>query len=78
MPCSPSSGHRSDRGYEPINITNVGIPSDSGNVTVSNPKDIITNALPTINTLQATIIARQLELITGAWYGPSDDLVQVS
>ncbi|CAM6003086.1 unnamed protein product [Sphagnum balticum] len=76
--CSAGSGHGSNRGCEPINISQVGYPTDSGNVTVSNPKDIITDALPTVANLSATIVARQLELVTGAWYGPTDDLVQVS
>jgi glucan 1,3-beta-glucosidase len=43
---------------------------------VTNPKDIITNALPTIGTLQNTIIARQMDLSTSKWYGASDDILQ--
>ncbi|KUJ15980.1 pectin lyase-like protein [Mollisia scopiformis] len=71
--CSAGSG----RACAPINIAQVGFPTDSGNVTVSNPKDVISDALPTVANLSVTIIARQLELVTGAWYGPTDDLVQV-
>jgi len=79
---SPGNGGSGGRGSNdictPINIYKVGFPTDSGNVTISNPKDVFNNALPTVGNLSATIIARQLELVTGAWYGPSDDLVQVS
>jgi glucan 1,3-beta-glucosidase len=43
---------------------------------VINTKDIITNALPTIGTLQNTIVARQMNLSISKWYGASDDILQ--
>ncbi|KAE9377716.1 glycoside hydrolase family 55 protein [Stipitochalara longipes BDJ] len=75
--CTAGSGHGGNRGCEPIHIQRQNFPADSGNVTVSNPKDIITAALPNIDGIRISLIARQLELLTGAWYGPTDDLVQV-
>jgi hypothetical protein len=44
---------------------------------VANPKDIITQALPKIGGLQTTIAARLTDLAYGAWYGPTDDVLQV-
>lgn len=49
----------------------------SGDVTVSNPKDVVTAALPSIGNLQTTILARQMDLMMGQWTGPTDDLLQV-
>ncbi len=71
-------GGNLDRRYcDPINIKNIGIPISSGNITVSNPKDIITNALPTLGDLQTTIISRQMDLALSQWTGPTDDILQV-
>ncbi|SPQ22989.1 a8ef266c-8802-41e8-87ee-6caa1a908fce [Thermothielavioides terrestris] len=39
--------------------------------------DIITQALPKIGGLQTTIAARLTDLAYGAWYGPTDDVLQV-
>ena len=78
MDCTSSGGHRRDRRCLPVDISNVEFPTDSGNVTVGNPKDIITNALPAVGNLSATILAQQLELVTGEWYSLTDDLIQVS
>lgn len=38
----------------------------------------MTSALPTLGTLQATILARQMDLIMGQWSGPTDDIIQVA
>lgn len=54
-----------------------GFPKSSKNITVTNPKDIITKALPTISTLQTTLISRRMDLVTSSWWGPTDDLLQV-
>ena len=47
-----------------IDIVDIGIPLLSENITVSNPKDIITNALPNLSSLQTTILSRQMNLAT--------------
>ena len=52
-------------------------PQKSGNVNVPNPKDVITAALPNIDTLQKTILSRYADLATNSWYGPTDDVLQV-
>ncbi len=65
------------RACDSIDIKNVGIPISSGNITVSNPKDIITNAVPTLGDLQTTIISRQMDLALSQWTGPTDDILQV-
>ncbi|RDW56893.1 pectin lyase fold factor [Coleophoma crateriformis] len=45
-------------------------------ITVTNPKDVITKALPTISTLENTLLSRQLDVNLGQWTGAFDDLVQ--
>lgn len=44
---------------------------------VPNPKDVITKALPNLQSLQNTIFFRMSDLATGSWYGPTDDILQV-
>ncbi|EON98175.1 hypothetical protein UCRPA7_6324 [Phaeoacremonium minimum UCRPA7] len=70
-------GSNLDRRCDGIDIYFYNYPKVSGNVTVSNPKDIVTAALPSVATLQNTIMARQLDLLFGQWTGPTDDLIQV-
>lgn len=45
-------------------------------ITVTNPKDIMTKALPNIQNLTATISVAKIELALGSWLGGTDDLVQ--
>jgi glucan 1,3-beta-glucosidase len=49
----------------------------TGNINVTNPKDVVTAALPSVANLQSTILARQMDLMMGQWTGPTDDLLQV-
>ncbi|KAI9742739.1 MAG: hypothetical protein M1818_003468 [Claussenomyces sp. TS43310] len=78
-PCSvggDDGGNNLDK-RDCVDEISVGIPLPSNNITVSNPKDIINNALPTIGALQTTILCRQMDLATASWYGPTDDILQV-
>lgn len=54
------------------------MPQSSGNITVTNPKDIISNSLPTIASLQLQIIGYQFDALSGQWAGSIDDIVQVA
>ena len=56
---------------------NIPVSVPSSEITIPNPKDLVTSALPTIGTLQNTILARQMDLNLGQWNGSSDDLLQV-
>ncbi|KAK6223391.1 hypothetical protein LQW54_000509 [Pestalotiopsis sp. IQ-011] len=81
-PCSGGvggggSGKNLDKRCDEINIYYYNYPQVSGDVTVSNPKDVVTAALPSIGNLQTTILARQMDLMMGQWTGPTDDLLQV-
>ncbi|GFF89260.1 hypothetical protein IFM53868_05776 [Aspergillus udagawae] len=53
-----------------------GFPLKSSNVTVDNPKDIVTKALPGIRSLNTTIALTQLEINAGTWTGVLDDVIQ--
>ncbi|PWY88961.1 exo-1,3-beta-D-glucanase [Aspergillus heteromorphus CBS 117.55] len=55
----------------------VGLPQavKSSKIDVSNPKDIITAALPSIGKLKNNILARNMDLNLGAWTGASQDLI---
>ncbi|KAI0120607.1 hypothetical protein BJ170DRAFT_600500 [Xylariales sp. AK1849] len=60
-----------------ISIYYYNYPQVTGDISVSNPKDVVTAALPSIGNLQSTILARQMDLMMGQWTGPTDDLLQV-
>jgi glucan 1,3-beta-glucosidase len=75
IPASLATGHGS---CFQSTITNIGMPSMASGITVGNPKDVVTAAMPNVDILATTILARQVELITGAWWGPTDDIIQVS
>lgn len=55
----------------------LGVPLPSNNITVPNPKDTITNALPKIANLTNLIYSTQIDLNLGCWNGPADDVIQV-
>ncbi|KAK2616718.1 hypothetical protein QQS21_000330 [Conoideocrella luteorostrata] len=63
--------------YEPTDIELINFPKASENMQVSNPKDIITKALPKVNSLQTTISARKMDLASSMWSGTTDDILQV-
>ncbi|KAJ6029918.1 carbohydrate-binding module family 24 protein [Penicillium canescens] len=65
-------------GCDPVHSKYIGIPvkaADSA-ITVTNPKDIMTQALPNLQNLTATISVAKIELALGSWLGGTDDLVQ--
>lgn len=71
---------RCGRGSGPClqtDATYQGIPQAAKGFTVSNPKDIITNALPKVGALQDSILARKMDLASNTWYGPTDNVLQV-
>ncbi|GKZ33830.1 hypothetical protein AbraIFM66950_003914 [Aspergillus brasiliensis] len=58
--------------------TYIGFPvkaADSA-ITVANPKDIMTQALPNIQNLTDTITTAKIEIALGSWMGTDDDIVQ--
>lgn len=61
----------------PADVTNVGIPQAASSFTPTNPKDIITQALPQVSTLQDTILARQMDVSSGIWNNGTGDVVEV-
>lgn len=58
------------------NVTNIGIPQAAKDFTPTNPKSIITNALPQIGSIQDTILARQIDIASNTWGNDTDDVVQ--
>lgn len=54
-----------------------GIPVSASDITVTNPKDIISNALPQIASMKNTILARLMDISTSSWDGSNDDVIQV-
>ena len=61
-----------DKRYHNIPLT---VPSSD--ITIPNPQLVIQKALPNIQTLQNTLLARQLDVNLGTWNGSNDDLLQV-
>ncbi|KAK3382190.1 hypothetical protein B0T24DRAFT_3141 [Lasiosphaeria ovina] len=51
-------------------------PQPASNINLPSPEDTISKSLPALNTLQNTILARQLDLYYGIWNGSSADLIQ--
>ncbi|KAH8662506.1 hypothetical protein BX600DRAFT_499009 [Xylariales sp. PMI_506] len=71
---------RCGRGTTPCfetDITYVGVPTAVSGFTPTNPKDVITSALPQIGSMQDTITARQIDLATSTWPNGTDDVVEV-
>jgi glucan 1,3-beta-glucosidase len=58
-------------------VTNVGMPQAAPSFTPTNPKDIITQALPQISSMQDSILARQMDISSGTWNNGTDDVVEV-
>jgi glucan 1,3-beta-glucosidase len=54
--CAGNSKFCARTDYEKVNI-----PQASGNITVPNPKDVITNALPNIGNLKTSLLSRQVD-----------------
>lgn len=58
--------------YQYVNIPEA---VKSNQIDVTNPKDIITAAMPSIGTLQNNLLARELDINFGAWGGGMQDLL---
>ncbi|OBT87691.1 hypothetical protein VE02_04092 [Pseudogymnoascus sp. 03VT05] len=54
-----------------------GFPQGSGNVNPTNPKDIVTAALPNMTMMQSTIDSTWMNQILGQWQGSGTDPAQV-
>jgi len=70
---------RGDNDFGPCvesDVTNVRIPQAAPSFTPTNPKTIITSALPQISTMQDTITARQLDIASGTWNNGTGDVVE--
>ncbi len=55
----------------------MGNPQAAKSFTPTNPKTIITDALPQISGIQDNISARQLDIASGTWNNGTDDVVEV-
>jgi glucan 1,3-beta-glucosidase len=71
-PCTTPNSVCSDRG---ISLNN--FPTAADKITVSNPKDTVTAAMANITATQNSIFARELDMLSGQWYGSTNDIVQV-
>lgn len=54
-----------------------GLPQATDKINPTNPKDVITKALPTIDQLKASTSNRLLDVAGSTWQGTTDDLLQV-
>lgn len=65
-------------GCLPLHRTYTGFPikGPDSDIVVSNPKDIMTQALPNMQNLTSTMYAAKIELALGSWLGTADDVVQ--
>jgi hypothetical protein len=65
-------------GCDPVHSKYIGFPVKAADsvITVTNPKDIMTQALPNLQNLTATISMAKIELALGSWLSGTDDLVQ--
>jgi glucan 1,3-beta-glucosidase len=57
-------------------VTNVGIPQAAKSFAPTNPKSIITTALPQIASMQDKILARKIYIASNTWGNDTDDVVQ--
>jgi glucan 1,3-beta-glucosidase len=57
-------------------ISYIGIPQAAPNFTPTNPKDIVTSALPQISSIQDDIMARQIDVASNTWGNDTDDVVE--
>ncbi|GKZ69379.1 hypothetical protein AnigIFM50267_004574 [Aspergillus niger] len=74
-PCTPQMYKN---GCAAVDRTYIGFPvkaADSA-ITVTNPKDIMTQALPNIQNLTDTITTAKIEIALGSWMDTDDDIVQ--
>lgn len=56
----------------------VNIPQAADTINVSNPKDIVTAAMTNITATQFSMLASEIDLISGLWYGSTNDIIQVN
>ncbi|KAJ6124088.1 carbohydrate-binding module family 24 protein [Penicillium samsonianum] len=65
-------------GCEELHSKYEGFPvkGPDSDITVTNPKDIMTQAMPNIQNLTETISVAKIELALGSWMGSTDDVVQ--
>ncbi|KAK5157149.1 hypothetical protein LTS14_004667 [Recurvomyces mirabilis] len=67
-PGTPCTG----QGIELVNY-----PMAAGKITVTNPKDTVTAAMTNVTATQFTLLAAEVDLVAGLWYGSTNDIVQV-
>jgi hypothetical protein len=56
----------------------VNYPLAADTIDVSNPKDTVTAAMTNITATQFSMLAIEIDLISGLWYGSTNDIVQVN
>ena len=57
-------------------VTYIGVLQAAKSFTPTNPKDIITSALPQIGSMQDNIIAREIDIASNTWGNDTDNVVQ--
>ncbi|PWY88966.1 hypothetical protein BO70DRAFT_393486 [Aspergillus heteromorphus CBS 117.55] len=63
-------------GCQSLISTSIGIPVKSDDVSITDPRTIIADALPYLDGLQGNILEAQVQILVGSWPGYSDDIVQ--
>ena len=71
------SGSSPDNDCEPVVQSLMNYPQAADDFDVTNPKDVITTALPGIQGMQLQMTATQIEMKLGLWSGSYEDVVQV-
>jgi hypothetical protein len=54
----------------------IGIPQAASSFTPTNPKSIITSAIPQISSMQDNILSREIDTASNTWGNNTDDVVQ--
>jgi glucan 1,3-beta-glucosidase len=62
----------------PQSVGLVNYPLAADTIDVSNPKDTVTAAMTNITATQFSMLASEIDLISGLWYGSTNDIVQVN
>ncbi|PYH90291.1 hypothetical protein BO71DRAFT_487248 [Aspergillus ellipticus CBS 707.79] len=60
-----------------LDATSIGVPLKADDVVITDPRDIIADALPNLENLKEGILAAQIDMmLLGSWPGYSDDIIQ--
>lgn len=73
MPCFVVNAPSTATG---IDLVNYHLAADT--ISVSNPKDTVTASMVNTTGTQFSMLASEIDTISGPWYGPTNDIVQVN